>query len=571
MSRRILNTLLPMLLIPVVHFGILMLIGFARHQSFVVAFATWRVTLLEFIFYPYVIINGVYPTHAKINQMTLWDIGLVACFAVLSWFILSRIFLYIFRKIKLSSRIKLSVFLLIIGMSVIFSFGWRITHAPAPLPDVSVVIVDVSRQLGEFPHHQRGFSQGGEGQMMQEGYFESAMDIMAEIRPKYIRIDHLYDYYDVLNFDDEGNAVYDFSQLDRIINAILDAGAEPLMSLSYTPPVLAQQTVYAPPIDLTAWEALVYETVKYYNVERGLNIQYWEVWNEPNLSHFWNGTIQDYLDLYTATAKGIKRADPSAWVGGPATASITTTTLPVFPRSNEETWFLSLIRHIQENNIPLDFVSWHFYSPTPQLYIQNIHIHEEWLSQLDPSPPMLLTEWNYTAGKSSAMDTGQSVAYLAQTLSTLSLSNLEQAFYFEPIDGGEDWINSWGLIRADGTRKASFYAFNLFDRLDGNQLFMESNHPQVGAIATQNDDQFTILVWNNTDTDELVSIFINGLELNSININIEGVDNTNGNPFYEHGKTDTFVETIVHQVSDSLNLKIPAYGIRLLEFATTND
>ncbi len=48
---------------------------------------------------------------------------------------------------------------------------------------------------------------------------------------------------------------------------------------------------------------------------------FFEVWNEPNLSEFWEGGDQKaYFGLYDLTAKTIKSIDPKLRVGGPATA-----------------------------------------------------------------------------------------------------------------------------------------------------------------------------------------------------------------------------------------------------------
>jgi hypothetical protein len=569
MIRRLSNAIVSIVLAPLLHLSLLVLIGFATHQMPENILANWQINTWELGFLPYAFINGFYPTVTEIQRMTLLDYGFIGGFVAVCWMIASLVILFIIRKTKLAFKLKpIAVFLFLIVI-LIFTVAWRLTHAPIPIPDIPIIRVDTANHLGQFPSHHRGFSQGGEGQMMQDGYFELGMEIMAEIHPRYVRIDHLYDYYNVLNFDDDGTPVYDFSELDRIVDSITDAGAEPLMSLSYTPSALIDKNEFTPPNDFDAWEALVYETVYYYNVERGLNIQYWEVWNEPNL-HFWEGSIQDYMDLYSATVRGLKRADSSAQIGGPATASFATTS-PTFYRFEEENWFTALINHVNENNLPLDFVSWHLYSITPEAYALNIAIHEEWLTDLDPRPPMFLTEWNFAAGAASAMDNGKSVSYLAKTLSILSDSNLEQAFYFEPIDGGDDWIRKWGLIRADGMRKASFYAFTLFDKLDGIRLFTETNHPNIGAMATLSDEDLHVLVWIDTESNEIVSISIEGIKESSATLNIYGVDEFYGNSYYENGTTETFVETLEAQAIDNgdleLALDVPAFGIRLIEIS----
>ena len=50
-----------------------------------------------------------------------------------------------------------------------------------------------------------------------------------------------------------------------------------------------------------------------------VNKWYWEVWNEPNIS-YWHGTAQDYFKLYDYAVDGVRRALPTARVGGPETA-----------------------------------------------------------------------------------------------------------------------------------------------------------------------------------------------------------------------------------------------------------
>ena len=47
---------------------------------------------------------------------------------------------------------------------------------------------------------------------------------------------------------------------------------------------------------------------------------FFEVWNEPNLTSFWDGTQRDYFKLYRHTAEAIKKIDAAFRVGGPATA-----------------------------------------------------------------------------------------------------------------------------------------------------------------------------------------------------------------------------------------------------------
>ena len=46
---------------------------------------------------------------------------------------------------------------------------------------------------------------------------------------------------------------------------------------------------------------------------------YWEVWNEPNIG-YWQGTPEEFHKLHDYAIDGVRRALPTARVGGPDTA-----------------------------------------------------------------------------------------------------------------------------------------------------------------------------------------------------------------------------------------------------------
>ncbi len=64
------------------------------------------------------------------------------------------------------------------------------------------------------------------------------------------------------------------------------------------------------------WARFVEQAVRRYQPggTAGLNVQYWEVWNEPDLCHFWGGTVQDYVRLLKVAYLVIKHVDPDATV-----------------------------------------------------------------------------------------------------------------------------------------------------------------------------------------------------------------------------------------------------------------
>src|SRR5439155_35565 len=141
--------------------------------------------------------------------------------------------------------------------------------------------------------------------------------------------------------DAKGNPVYDWRILDRIFDTYRDRGLEPYAQIGFMPqalsarpepyqhewrPGLPYNKVYTgwahPPKDYGKWAELVFQWVKH-DVERYGRAEverwYWEVWNEPNIA-YWQGTPEEFHKLHDFAVDAVRRALPTARVGGPDTA-----------------------------------------------------------------------------------------------------------------------------------------------------------------------------------------------------------------------------------------------------------
>jgi xylan 1,4-beta-xylosidase len=522
---------------------------------------------------PLTTLRGQFLSLQEFATLNAVDYVLMTATILIIWSGSSVLLLFVWKMIRgrlgfLSNRQKW----LLGGSMVGVAIGWFLFPF-LPSPNSAQITVDFTQSLGLMPTHHRGFSQGGEGQMPEAGYFETGMERLGNLEPSLIRIDHIFDYYNVYALEEDGTPIYNWTELDRVIDAIYSAGAEPLISVSYTPSALAQGTAYGPPTDLIAWEELVYQTVHYLNIERGLNIHYWEVWNEPNLPQFWDGTVEAYLALYQATVIGALRADSSVLVGGPGLSS-SRRFGGIEALVYEYEWIRALVDFTVENELPLDFVSWHLYSPNPEDYTRSIQEHQQWLDDLDPQPYLFLTEWNLTSGSSAKLDNGESVAYVAATIAELSDSALDQAFFFEPIDGKDSWQGGWGMIRADGVVKPVFNGFQLLSALSGERILVNSTHPDVGGLATRDGDDVSIVLWNYDSGHSImpVNVALAGLPgLVEFKAAIYGVDETHGNTYYNVDGDSLLIETInlVQGEGDEefvFEVMVPEDGIRLVQF-----
>ncbi len=180
--------------------------------------------------------------------------------------------------------------------------------------------------------------------------------------------------------DKKGNPVYDWTIIDKIFDTYIERGMRPMAQIGFMPKALSSKpepyrhhwapgaqygnifTGWAyPPEDYEKWAELVYQWVRH-SVDRYGKAEveewYWELWNEPNIG-YWQGTTEEYIKLYDYTADAVKRALPTAKMGGPETTG---------PGSEKAAEFLTtFLEHIVngKNHVtgktgaPLDFITFH--------------------------------------------------------------------------------------------------------------------------------------------------------------------------------------------------------------------
>jgi xylan 1,4-beta-xylosidase len=139
----------------------------------------------------------------------------------------------------------------------------------------------------------------------------------------------------------DGKPVYDWTIVDRIFDTQLERGVKPYVQIGFMPEALSikpqpyrhhwtprakYDEIYTgwayPPKDYGKWAELVFQWTKHCVEKYGreeCETWWWEVWNEANIG-YWRGTPQEFHKLYDYSADAVKRALPTARVGGPETA-----------------------------------------------------------------------------------------------------------------------------------------------------------------------------------------------------------------------------------------------------------
>jgi xylan 1,4-beta-xylosidase len=180
----------------------------------------------------------------------------------------------------------------------------------------------------------------------------------------------------VYSEDAQGRPVYDWTIVDRIFDAYLERGVRPYVQIGFMPkalstkpepyqhewrPGLPYNDIYTgwayPPRDYARWGELVYQWAKHC-VERYGRAEvegwYWETWNEANIS-YWRGTREEFWKLHDYAIAAVRRALPTARVGGPDMAG------------SDPTYLRAFIEHCLRGRneatggtgTPLDFVAFH--------------------------------------------------------------------------------------------------------------------------------------------------------------------------------------------------------------------
>ncbi|HZN34145.1 MAG TPA: hypothetical protein VFB80_10010, partial [Pirellulaceae bacterium] len=176
--------------------------------------------------------------------------------------------------------------------------------------------------------------------------------------------------------DASGKAAYDWTILDRIFDAYLERGVRPYVQIGFMPKELStrpepyQHTwqpgrryddIYTgwayPPKDYARWGEIAFEWTKHCIARWGraeVETWYWQVWNEPNIG-YWKGTPEEFRKLHDFAIDGVRRALPTAKVGGADTAG----SGGRFTREFLDHCQRGTNHATGKTGTPLDFVSFH--------------------------------------------------------------------------------------------------------------------------------------------------------------------------------------------------------------------
>jgi xylan 1,4-beta-xylosidase len=357
--------------------------------------------------------------------------------------------------------------------------------------------------------------------------------------------------------DEKGNPIYDWTILDRIFDAYLENGVCPYVQVGFMPkdlsikpepyqhawtPKAKYEEIYTgwayPPKDYAKWGELVFQWTKHCVERYGraeVETWYWQTWNEANIG-YWRGTPEEFLKLHDYAIDGVRRALPTARVGGPDTAG----SGGRFTRNFIEHSLRGTNFATGKQGTPLDFVSFHA-KGSPRTIDDHVQMGiaaqlrtiEDGFQIIASYPelkdkPIIIGE---SDPEGCAACQGPQLAYRNGTMYSsytaasfprkLDLAEkhgvnfegaLTWAFQFED----QPYFAGFRSLATNGIDKPVLNVFRMMARMKGKRLTVESTgavpldqivrkgvrgSPDVGALASTDGKTLWVLAWHYHDDD----------------------------------------------------------------------
>ena len=396
--------------------------------------------------------------------------------------------------------------------------------------------------------------------------------------------------------DAQGNPIYDWTIIDKIFDTYVERGMKPLAQIGFMPEALSTHPVpykhfwkpgdkyndiYTgwayPPKDYKKWGELVYQWVKHSVARYGqkeVESWYWELWNEPDYS-YWQGTRAEFFKLYDYAADAVKRALPTAKIGG---SDVT---------GNGMKFQDAFLKHClfdtnyvtKKIGSPLDIILFHA-KGSPKLeqgkvvmsaraQLKNI---EDNLKVIRAYPqlknlPIVIGESDPEGCAACGMATNPQNAYrngtmyssytaatfarkfeLAKKYEANLIGAVTWAFEFE----NQPWFYGFRDLATNGVDKPVLNVFRMFGKMQGDFVEASSDHAyslqmaldssfrgaktDIGTLATRQKNTASVMVWNYHDVDKKgestqVSLEIAGIKASSATLTHYRIDDEHSNSY----------------------------------------
>jgi len=364
--------------------------------------------------------------------------------------------------------------------------------------------------------------------------------------------------------DANGKPHYDWTIVDRIFDTFVERKMKPLVEIGFMPealskkpepyrhhwdPSLPYKSIFTgwaqPPRDYKKWSELVYQWVKHCVArygEKEVSSWYWEVWNEPDIA-YWQGSAEEYQQLYDYSAEAVKRALPAIRIGGPTSTG---------PGGEKAAEFLrKFLDHVVrgtnyatgKQGSPLDYITFHA-KGRPKVVNGHVQMGSEYqlrdvekgfeivasfpemkklpiiIGESDPEgcaacPVKYNPQNDYRNGTMYATYTAATLARI-RDLAVKHGVNLAGAVTWAFEFEDQTYFAGFRDLATNGVDKPVLNVFRMFGLMEGDRVRMESSGAvpldnmvekgvkdaaDVNAVATERAGLISVLAWNYHDDD----------------------------------------------------------------------
>jgi xylan 1,4-beta-xylosidase len=396
--------------------------------------------------------------------------------------------------------------------------------------------------------------------------------------------------------DTAGQPIYNWTIVDRIFDTYLQRGVRPYVEIGFMPkelsikpepyqhhwnPKLGYNEIYTgwayPPKDYVEWAELVFQWAKHCADKYGraeVDTWFWEVWNEPNIG-YWKGTPEEFRKLHDYAIDAVRRAIPTAKVGGPDSAG----SGGKLTRDFLEHCLRGTNYATGKIGTPIDFISFHAKGMPINT---NGHVRMGIAAQLRTiddgfkmiagfpefkSKPIVIGE---SDPEGCAACQGPALAYRNGTMYSsytaaifprkLDLAekygvNLEGALTWAFEFEDQPYFAGFRSLASNGLDKPVLNIFRMFSKMSGQRLSVQSDgalpleeitrngvrtRPDVSAFASRDTNKISILIWHYHDDDlpgpaAEISLSLTGLPQNITTAKLQHfrIDQNHSNAFAE--------------------------------------
>ena len=394
--------------------------------------------------------------------------------------------------------------------------------------------------------------------------------------------------------DQNGKPIYDWTIVDRIFDTYLERGVKPYVQIGFMPkamsttpepyqhkwtPTAKYDEIYTgwayPPKDYVKWGELAYQWTKHCVEKYGraeVEQWYFQTWNEANIG-YWRGTPEEFRKLHDYAIDGVRRALPTARVGGPDTAG------------SGGQWMRDFLEHqLRGKNFatgkigtPIDFVSFH--AKGRPVYVDG-HVRMGIANQLaaiddgfriiasypEIKPkPIVIGESDpegCAACQGPQLQYRNSTMYSSYTAASFARKHDLAERHGVNLEGALTWafefedtpfFAGFRALATNGINLPVFNVFRMFSRMGAQRIAATSDgavgldaivkqgvreRPDVAALASRDARRVTILAWHYHDDDVAgpaaeVSLAVEGLGLKQGKAKLQHfrVDAAHGNAY----------------------------------------